>query len=164
MAMKNRALPRRKNGKVVKPARQLTKTPPPAPAKSARPTLLPTWLVLGLCLLLAGGGTWAAAEFFFFSKLPPELVGKWVVRGGPQDGATFDFFRGGSMEAHLNNNGMEVVIKARATLEGKTLLTTTQNPHTKQDETTTSTIRELTRDTLVIETKQGEVFRMTRAE
>jgi uncharacterized protein (TIGR03066 family) len=115
-------------------------------------------------MLLVGGGAWAATEHFLFSKLPPELVGKWVVQGGPQDGATFDFFRGGSMVARLNNNGTEVLLKAWAAVEGKTLLTTTQNPHTKQDETNTSTIRELTRDSLILETKQGEVFRMVRAE
>jgi uncharacterized protein (TIGR03066 family) len=91
-------------------------------------------------------------------------VGKWVVQGGPQDGATFDFFRGGSMVARLNNNGTAVLLKARAAVEGKTLLTTTQNPHTGRDETNASTIRELTRDSLILETKQGEVFRMARAE
>jgi uncharacterized protein (TIGR03066 family) len=92
------------------------------------------------------------------------LVGKWVVKGGPQDGATFDFSRGGSMVARLNNNGTEMLLKARAAVEGKTLLTTTQNPQTRQEETNTSTIRELTRDSLVLETARGEVFRMARAE
>ncbi len=161
--MKNRVHSRHAKERLAKHRRAETKPPPPAPADPVKPRL-PLWLVLGLCLLVAFGGAWAATEFFLFSKLPPELVGKWVVQGGPQDGATFDFFRGGNMEAHLNNNGNEVVLKAQVAVEGKTLLTTTRNPHTGQDETNTSTIRELTRDSLVLETKQGEVFRMTRAE
>lgn len=105
-----------------------------------------------------------AFEFVIGSKLPPELVGKWVVQGGPQDGATFDFTRRGGMHARLNNNGSEVRIDARATVQGKQLLTTTKNPHTRQDETRASIIRELTEHTLVLETEQGEVFRMARAE
>jgi uncharacterized protein (TIGR03066 family) len=125
---------------------------------------VPRWLVLVLCVLLVGGGTWAIAEGFIFSKLPAELVGKWVVQGGPQDGATFDFTRGGSMVARLNNNGTEVLLEARAAVEGKTLLTTTRNPNTRRDETNQSTIRELTRHSLILETERGEVFRMFRAE
>jgi hypothetical protein len=47
------------------------------------------WAVLGLGLLLAAGGTWAALEFFVWNKLPPALVGKWEVQGGPMSGGTF---------------------------------------------------------------------------
>jgi uncharacterized protein (TIGR03066 family) len=142
---------------------------PPAATDPVRPPLLPRWLVLALCLLLAGGATgavtaWAVSEGILFSKIPRDLVGKWVVQGGPQDGATFDFFRSGDMVARLNNNGTAVVLKARVAVEGKKLLTTTRNPHTDKDETNTSTIRELTRDSLVLETARGEVFRLSRAE
>jgi uncharacterized protein (TIGR03066 family) len=136
---------------------------PPVPP--ARRPLLSRWALILLCLVLAGGGgTWAVTENVIFSRLPLELLGKWVVQGGPQDGATFDFYRNGSMVARLNNNGQEALVKARAAVEGKKLLTTTRNPRSGKDETRTSTIRELTRTSLVLETEQGEVFRMSRAE
>jgi uncharacterized protein (TIGR03066 family) len=134
------------------------------PGATAKRPLLPRWALILLCLVFAGGGTWAVAEFFVFSKLPPELVGKWVVQGGPQDGATFDFYRDGSMVAHLNNNGSVGIIKAGASVEGKQLLTTTRQPSTGQLKTSVSHIRELTRDSLVLESEQGEVTRMSRAE
>jgi uncharacterized protein (TIGR03066 family) len=153
---------RRAQAKLAK--RTATKHPQPRGGDAVRRPSWPRWAVAALCLLLAGGGTWAAMEFVVWSKLPPELVGKWVVQGGPQDGATFDFYRTGGMSARLNNNGSEVRLDARAAVQGKRLLTTTQNPRTRQDETRTCTIRELTPSTLVLETEQGEVFRMVRAE
>ena len=125
---------------------------------------LPRWAIIALCLVLAGGGAWAVCEFFVFAKIPPELVGKWVVQGGPQDGATFDFSRNGAVEAHLNGMGMEHVLKGKAAVQDKTLLITTQNPHTKQDETCGCLIRELTPQSLIVEFEKGEVFKMTRAQ
>ena len=119
--------------------------------------------MIGSCLVVAGGGTWALCEFVIFNNLPPELVGKWVVEGGEQDGATFDFSRLGSLEAHMNNKGREVVLKGKAAVEGKKLLITTQNPNTRQEETRASTIRELTATGLIVEFETGEVFRMGRA-
>ncbi len=158
--------------RTLRPKKQVSKNrlaERPMPASPAQGPLLPRWLVLALYLLLAGGATgavttWAVSEGLLFSKIPRDLAGKWVVQGGPQDGATFDFFRSGDMVAHLNHNGTAVLLKARVAVEGKVLLTTTQNPHTKQEETNASTIRELTAVSLVLETRKGEVFRMVRAE
>jgi hypothetical protein len=70
-------------------------------------SILRHWAVPALCLLLSAGGAWAVFEFVVWNRLPAELVGKWVVEGGAQDGATFDFSRSGNLEAHLNNKGME---------------------------------------------------------
>jgi hypothetical protein len=131
---------------------------------------LPRWAILALCVVLAFGGswavfegTWAVLEFFVWAKLPPELVGKWVVEGGEQDGATFDFSRNGTLEAHLNNRGQEHILKAKVAVEDKKLLITTQNPHTKLDETRACIMRELTQNRLVVEFEKGEVFKMARA-
>jgi hypothetical protein len=44
----------------------------------------------------------------------------------------------------------------------KTLLTTTQNLQTGHEETTTSTIRELTARTLIFELDSGDVLKMGR--
>jgi hypothetical protein len=142
--------------------------PPKTEMVAKRPVLRRLILIL-LCVTSAAAvsavvGAWGLTEFVLPSKLPPELVGKWVVNGGPQDGATFDFHRRGTMTAHLNDNGTEVVVEARASVVDRKLFTTTRNPHTRKDETSASKIQELTPNSLVLETDKGEVFRMTRAE
>jgi hypothetical protein len=126
------------------------------------------WVLLILLVVAAFGGTWAAVEwvaieYLIPSKIPQELVGKWVVQGGSQDGATFDFSRRGTLEAMLNNQGAGYVLKAGVAVEGKSLLITTQNPHTKQGETRTANIRELTAYSLIVEFEKNEVFIMVRA-
>ncbi len=84
--------------------------------------------ILLFVLLAAAGTTFAFCEFVVWNRLPAELVGKWTVEGGPQDGATFDFSRSGSLEAHLNNNDMEHVLQGSAAVQDRTLLITTTNP------------------------------------
>ena len=68
-----------------------------------------------------------------------------------------------ALEAHLNNKGMEQVMKATVAVQDKTLSITTQNPHTLQDEVRSCMIRELTPASLIVEFEKGEVFRMARA-
>jgi uncharacterized protein (TIGR03066 family) len=166
--MKKTHFSKRAQAQLAKRSPSQPRTKMPGVVNVAKRPFLPRWALILLCLALGCGGvlagTWVLAEFPLFSNLPPELLGKWVVHGGPQDGATFDFYRNGSMVARLNNNGREAQVKARVVVEDKKLLTTTQNPHTGQDETRTSVIQELTRGTLVLETEQGEVFRMRRAQ
>jgi uncharacterized protein (TIGR03066 family) len=148
----------------------LAKRIPPQPKAKVSQTAAgrgwpPRWAVILLCLVFAGGGAWAFAEFVIFNKLPAEIVGKWEVHGGAQDGAVFDFFRGGTMIAHLNNtNGNLFIIKAEASVEGKQLFTTTRQPSTGQVKTSVSHIRELTRNSLVLESEEGEVTRMVRMD
>ena len=145
------------------------KTAPPGNA--GRPQLSPRakqaspwrWPVIALAVLLTAGGTWAAFEFLVWSRIPAELVGKWVVQGGPQDGATFDFSRNGTLEARFNGGSVEHILKGRAAVEDKRLLITTRNPNTKQDETRSCVIRELSERTFVVDFEQGEVFKMVRA-
>jgi len=124
---------------------------------------LPRWLILALCMLVPAAGVWAALEFMVWNKLPPALVGKWVVEGGPQDGATFDFSRRGTLEAHLNNQGTEHVLEGNVTVQDRKLFISTQNPKTLQYETRSCNIRELTEATLVVEFEEGEAFKMARA-
>src|SRR4051812_36575707 len=83
---------------------------PPAPRRglSRRGLLL---LVMGM--LLVAGGTWALFEYVIWNTTPPELVGKWVVTQGPQEGATFDFNRNGTMVGRVNLNGQEGNVSAR---------------------------------------------------
>src|SRR5947209_7914814 len=82
-----------------------------APAGAAR---MPRsrWMISLLCLVLGGGGGWAFFEFVVWNKVPDALVGKWVVTEGPQEGATFDLFRGGTLVGKVNLGGKEGVVNA----------------------------------------------------
>jgi hypothetical protein len=122
------------------------------------------WAVPALCLILAAAGTVAVCELVVWNRLPAELVGMWVVEGGSQDGATFEFSRSGALEAHLDNKGMERIMKATVAVKDRTLYVTTQNPHTLQNETRSCLIRELTARSLIVEFEKGEVFHMARAK
>ncbi|HYT87617.1 MAG TPA: hypothetical protein VEL76_02755 [Gemmataceae bacterium] len=120
------------------------------------------WAVLALCLALVGAGTWAVFEFFIWARLPSGLVGKWVVQGGPMAGGTFEFGRSGTLETRIKDGATVYTLKARATVEDKTLRTTTANPATGTEETRTSLIRELTEKTLILELEKGQVVKMVR--
>jgi uncharacterized protein (TIGR03066 family) len=125
---------------------------------------LPRWGLIALCVLLAGGTTWAAFEFVILNTMPSEIVGKWVVVGGKHDGATFDFSRSGRMVAHLNNNGQDALVKATVAVDGTTLLVTTEHPQTKAADTKKIKILELTASRLTLQDEQGEVWKMERAD
>jgi hypothetical protein len=121
-------------------------------------------LLLTLTVLLAAGGTWALFEFVIWSRVPSELVGKWVVVGGPQDGATFDFFRNGTMEGNVNFRETNKPFFAVVRVDGKNIYTTTKHPETGQDDTQVKVIRTLTATNLVIEDEQGKLTQLERAE
>jgi uncharacterized protein (TIGR03066 family) len=153
----------------IKPAKMAPKNSHPQPqAGSANVSVkqnssMPRWALIVVCVLLAGSATWAACEFVILTKLPSELVGKWVVVGGKQDGATFDFSRRGTMEAHLNNNGREDVLYATVAVEGDLLLVTTPHPQTKIENTKKIKIVELTEKRLILQDERGELWKMDRA-
>src|SRR5262249_46711712 len=96
-------------------------------------------------------------------RVPNHLIGKWVIEGGEQDGATLDFFRDGTMLGRLNVQGREALVKARVLVEGNKLFITTQNPNTRADETRVQIIRTLTREALVLEDERGKSFTLKRA-
>jgi uncharacterized protein (TIGR03066 family) len=129
-----------------------------APQKS-----LARWAVLTCCLIVAAGGSWAFAEFVLWNKLPPELVGKWVVVGGEQDGATFDFYRSGTMVGNVNVQGRHGIVNATVAVEGDKLLTTTRNPSTGREETRSQTIKTLNRRSLELVDARGLVLNLIRA-
>src|SRR5262245_960459 len=58
---------------------------------------LPKLAAVLLVVALAAGGSFAVFEFVLPSRLPPELVGRWRVDGGPMDGTIFEFQRNGTM-------------------------------------------------------------------
>jgi uncharacterized protein (TIGR03066 family) len=156
----NGAHRRHRSGHLQQPQAPSIKKPMPDPGGSFS---LLHWAVLGLCLLLVGGGTWAFFEFVVWNTLPSQLVGKWVIQGGEQDGATLDFSRSGIMVGRMNHRGTLAIVNARARVEGKTLFITTRNPNTRADETRAQTMKTLTATELVIEDEQGKVFTLRRA-
>ncbi|MBI2808757.1 MAG: hypothetical protein HYX68_27530 [Planctomycetes bacterium] len=148
--------------------RQQAPAPSAPPAKAAGGNAR-RWIVLGLGALLTAAATWSFLEFVVWNKvlwnqLPGDLIGKWVVSGGDQDGATFDFYRNGSMRGRINAGGREGIINARIEVEGDTLFITTRNPHTKQDEVKKHLIKVLNRSELVLQDERKTLFRMERAD
>jgi uncharacterized protein (TIGR03066 family) len=126
-----------------------------------------TWkrrLLLGLLALLTAGSVWAFFEFIVWSNIPSELVGKWVVLEGPQEGATFDFFRGGTMKGKVNIGGREGIVNGRVRMDGKNLLWTTRHSQTGAEDSRSKIIRTLTAKELVLEDEQGGLLKMERAE
>jgi uncharacterized protein (TIGR03066 family) len=121
-------------------------------------------LLLVLLALVVGGAAWALFELVIWDKLPAQLVGKWAVVEGPQEGATFDFYRNGTMVGRVNLGGKEGIINARVVVEGDTLLITTQHPTTKLDDTKKQTIKTLNAKELVLQDERGNVFKMERAD
>jgi uncharacterized protein (TIGR03066 family) len=118
-------------------------------------------VLLVLCFVGAALGSWALFERLMPNKLPAELLGKWVVQGGEQDGATFDFYRNGTMVGRVNVQGREGIINASVRVEDNVLFATTVNPHTKAED---STILRLDAAELVLEDDRGQRLRMQRAE
>lgn len=98
-----------------------------------------------------------------YPLLPRDLIGKWVVVGGPQDGATFDFQHDGVMTGKVNLMGKEGIINARTRVEGDKLYSTTKNPLTGKDDTSVLIIHTLTPSELVVEEERGTRIKMQRA-
>jgi hypothetical protein len=143
---------------------KIAKTQPPA----RRVVETGTWkrrLFLGLLAVLTAVSVCAIWEFVvWWNNVPPELVGKWVVREGPQDGASFDFFRGGAMEGKVNIGGREGIVNGWIRVDGKNLLWTTRHSQTGAEDTRSKIIRTLTAKELVLEDEQGTLLRMERAD
>jgi uncharacterized protein (TIGR03066 family) len=146
------------------PLRQVRGPGPASHAAAVTGTSHWRWVVQVLCLIVAAAGTWAATEFFILSKLPRELLGKWVVTHGEQEGATFDFYRNGTMEGRINVRGNEGIVRASVRVEDKTLFSTTTNPNTGQSLTRSQTIVTLTDRNLVLQDDRGQLLKMERAD
>src|ERR1019366_768112 len=118
------------------------------PAASARSSPL-RWIVLGLGLFLAAGATWAFFEYVVWATTPSELVGKWVVTDGPDQGGTVDFYSNGTMVAKVNHQGRKGIIEARIRVEDKKLYVTTTHQQTGAVGTRVQTIKLLDDSRLV---------------
>jgi hypothetical protein len=139
-------------------------TPPQPTTVNRAWSPLAHWSLLGFCLLFATGSTWGVMEFVVGNKLPGELVGKWVVQEGDQEGATFDFFRNGTMVGRVNVQGKLAYVNAAIRVEEKKMYSTTQNPNTGKQDTRVQSIRTLSATQMVLEDEQGRLLKLERAE
>jgi hypothetical protein len=121
---------------------------------------LPGWEWLALLLILAVGGTLAYLHFHVWT-VPPELVGTWKVEEGPQSG-TFTFSRNGALRVRVQGIKTDQLLKGQVEVEDRTLWTTTRHPKTGQENTSKSTIRELTAKSLILELESGDIVKLVR--
>jgi uncharacterized protein (TIGR03066 family) len=117
----------------------------------------------GLLLLIStGSGQGQPHGKQVETKLPKDLLGKWVVVEGPLKGAAFEFFPDGKMLAKLNIEGKELIINATVRVENKQLLSTTKNPQSGKEDTRVLPIRTMTSTEFVVEDDQGKLIKMQR--
>jgi hypothetical protein len=125
---------------------------------------LKRWAVLALCILIAAGGTWALFEYVVWNTVPRELVGKWVVTEGPDEGGTIDFFRGGTMVARVNLQGKLGIIEAKIRVEDGKIIATLKNQLTGELGTRVQTIKVLDAKRLVLQDERGNLIKLERAD
>lgn len=121
-------------------------------------------LILFLALIVAGVGAWVFFEFVVWGNVPSELVGKWVVTEGPDEGGTIDFYRKGKMVAHVNLEGKLGIIEAKIKVEDKKIIATLTNKFTGEEGTRVQTIKILDAKRLVLEDERGNLIKLKRAE
>lgn len=115
-------------------------------------------------MVVATCAAWAFAELVVWNRLPAGLVGKWIVEGGEQDGANFEFFPGGRMRGRINVGGNESLVDAQVVVEHGRLLSTTTNPHTGRSDVRVHTIVQLTETRLTLRDERGTTLRMVRVD
>jgi uncharacterized protein (TIGR03066 family) len=124
---------------------------------------VPKWALVLLVIAVAAGATFALFEFVLIARLPAELVGRWHVSEGEMAGATLEFRRNGTMTVRMTVAGKDYLMEGTATVSGKTLRTTAENPLTGKAETGAQTIVTLTETELVTQDGKGTRVTMRRS-
>jgi hypothetical protein len=119
---------------------------------------------MGLGMLLAGVATWALFEYVIWNSVPSELLGKWIVTEGPDEGGTIDFYRGGTMVAHVNLDGKLGIIEAKVRVDDGKIFATLRNELTGEMGTRVQTIKHLDKWRLVLEDERGNTIRLKRPD
>ncbi|MGF1578482.1 MAG: hypothetical protein ACFCD0_03880, partial [Gemmataceae bacterium] len=96
------------------------------------------------------------------SPIPADLVGRWGVVGGPQDGATLEFRRDGTLLANVNVKGFQGASRSRVRVQEKQLVITSRHPKTDETKTQTQIIQKLTRHELILKAENSEAYRLVR--
>jgi len=123
-----------------------------------------SYLIMAVGMLAAGVGTWALFEYVIWNPIPSELLGKWIVTEGPDEGGTIDFYRGGTMVAHVNLNGKLGIIEAKVRVEDGKIIATLRNELTGEMGTRVQTIKQLDRWRLVLEDERGNRIYLKRPD
>ena len=121
-------------------------------------------VLLGAMLIVVAAGVWGLFEFVIWNNIPAELVGKWEIMEGPDEGGTVDFYRNGSMVAHVNRAGMLGITEARIRVDEKKIHVTTRRRETGEELTRVQTIKLLEGDRLVLQDEKGNLLKLRRAE
>src|SRR5262249_46397980 len=138
--------------------RQNQRPAPPAAGVSWKRPLL-----LAVAVSLAAGGTWAVLELVVWNRVPADLVGKWVITEGPDEGGTIDFYRNGTLVGKVNNRGTEGIINATIRVEDKKIYITTTHQFTGEKATKVQLIRQLDDKHLILQDERGTLLKLERA-
>jgi uncharacterized protein (TIGR03066 family) len=151
-----------RNARKGKPSLPAPGTPdqPRNQPKASRRWLV--WLLAGCCLVGAGLATYYLVDYVLWPRIPRELVGKWQVSGGPQNGVILEFQANGAFQATLMEGIKGGVVFARAEVDGHLLHIVSENRETGQQITKTHTIKKLTENELYLEDPTGSVIRHIR--
>ena len=132
--------------------------PQPVPTKRGKSTWK-NWLALRHLCSFLGRGHLGSFGIFCLGQLPAG-AGRQVGSAGRADAGRHLRIRADGTLAVRVKEGQQ--FKARARVDGKTLVQTTQDPSSLREETRKSTIQELTPNTLVLELERGAVLRLAR--
>lgn len=113
--------------------------------------------------LFAAVGAWAAFEFVVWNRVPSALVDKWVVVGGPDDGAMIDIYRNGTMVTTVNKGPDEATMTATIRVDGEKLTVMSRNLRTGEIGTRVQTFKLLDETRLVLQDERGVSIRLERA-
>ncbi len=144
-------------GKQPKPQPDLAK-----PTTTTKPTPLLRWGFLALCLVLTSALTYYGFANYVWSQVPAELVGRWEVKGGPQDGAILEFHRNGTLTANVNVEGYHGASSSHVKATRTELIITSKHPRTGERKTQTQKIEKLTNKELVLVAENGTTYRLVR--
>jgi uncharacterized protein (TIGR03066 family) len=154
----------RKDKRKNQETRDTQKTPGANSPSGKRRFGWPKWLAILAVIGVIAGVSFAAFDFIIPGRLPPELVGKWRVEGGPLQGMTIEFKRDGSMNSRAFVDGKQWQMSGTAEVDGKTLRTTAENPFTHKMDTGSQTIISLTESEFVTEDKTRTRITMRKVQ
>lgn len=140
--------------------RRPSKNPPPSAA--AQGTLKRRLLAIAVAAL-AAVGVWALFEFVVWNRVPAALVDKWVVMGGPDNGALIDISRNGTMVTTVNKGADEASMTATIRINGDKMTITSQHLQTGALGTRVQTFKLLDPTRLVLQDERGVSIRLERA-
>jgi len=121
------------------------------PANTPAPSSMSRWMVILVCLVVAGGGSYFVMTSYVIAQVPAEIVGTWQVKGGEMNGTKMTFHRDGTFTSMVTIEGRDIPIEARVAVHDKALQFTIVNGFTGKQETKTQTVRSLTETEMIVE-------------